>query len=163
MGIEKSTRHQKIIGDFGEMVVCNWLSRSGFEVAIVDHTGIDVIAYKKGVGRIGISVKSRTRNMGKEDVSVNLLSHRKESDDEKKMNDACDAFGCEPWLGIYVEADEGADLYLLPLAHYRGTYGSGRSRSVDTWAMTRTARQKYEADPVVRHIHFTFQPDAWRW
>jgi len=45
MEIEKSTRHQKIIGDFGENLICNWLSRSGFEVSIVDHTGIDIIAY----------------------------------------------------------------------------------------------------------------------
>jgi len=45
MSIEKSTRHQKIIGAFGEHFLCNWLSRSGFEVSIVDHTGIDLIAY----------------------------------------------------------------------------------------------------------------------
>ncbi len=45
MEIDKSTRHQKIIGEFGEHLICNWLSRSGFEVTIVDHTGIDIIAY----------------------------------------------------------------------------------------------------------------------
>ena len=27
--ISKSTRHQKIIGEFGEHLICNWLSRSG--------------------------------------------------------------------------------------------------------------------------------------
>lgn len=42
--IYKSTRHQKIFGDFGEHIVCNWLSRSGFEETIADHTGIDIIA-----------------------------------------------------------------------------------------------------------------------
>jgi len=35
--IEKSSRHQKIIGDLGENIICNWLSRSGFEVAIVNR------------------------------------------------------------------------------------------------------------------------------
>lgn len=40
--IKKSTRHQHIIGKYGEYLVCNWLSRSGFEVGIVDHTGIDM-------------------------------------------------------------------------------------------------------------------------
>ena len=43
--VSKSTRHQAIVGRFGEYVVCNWLSRSGFEVTLVDHTGIDVVAF----------------------------------------------------------------------------------------------------------------------
>jgi hypothetical protein len=72
--ILKSTRHQKIIGDFGEQFFCNWLSRSGLEVAKIDHTGIDVIAALPDSKRIGISVKSRTRTAGKESDSVNLLT-----------------------------------------------------------------------------------------
>lgn len=44
MNIIKSTRHQKIIGDLGEYMICNWLSRSGFEVTLADHTGLDIIA-----------------------------------------------------------------------------------------------------------------------
>jgi len=42
--IVKSTRHSKITGDFAEALVLYWLSRSGFECARVDHTGIDLIA-----------------------------------------------------------------------------------------------------------------------
>jgi hypothetical protein len=73
MDIVKSSRHQKIIGNFGESLICNWLSRSGFEVAIVDHTGIDIVAYDPATRqRLGITVKSRTRTAGKEDQSVNL-------------------------------------------------------------------------------------------
>ena len=45
MQIEKSSRHQHIIGKFGEYLLCNWLSRSGFEVAIIDHTGLDLVAF----------------------------------------------------------------------------------------------------------------------
>jgi hypothetical protein len=45
MEITKSSRHQKIIGQFGEMIICNWLSRSGFEVTVVDHTGLDIVAF----------------------------------------------------------------------------------------------------------------------
>ena len=45
MDIEKSTRHSKIIGDLAEANLLNWLSRSGFEVCLVNHTGIDVVAY----------------------------------------------------------------------------------------------------------------------
>ena len=69
--IEKSSRHSKIIGNLGEQLIGNWLSRSGFEVALVDHTGIDIIAFnKKTSKRIAVTVKSRTRNEGKEKDTV---------------------------------------------------------------------------------------------
>lgn len=86
MDIVKSTRHQKIIGDFGENVICNWLSRSGFEVTRVDHTGIDIVAYNPGTDeRLGITVKSRTRRPGTERESVNLLSYQKGRNDREKV------------------------------------------------------------------------------
>ncbi|MDI6904612.1 MAG: hypothetical protein QMD13_03865 [Candidatus Bathyarchaeia archaeon] len=97
--IEKSSRHQKIIGNLGEHLVCNWLSRSGFEVSIVDHTGIDVITYNpRSKKRLEITVKSRTRNPGKEKTSINLFSYRKDKNDRQKVIDACKAFSCEPWI-----------------------------------------------------------------
>jgi hypothetical protein len=72
--MEKSSRHAKIIGTFGELLICNWLSRSGFEVCLVDHTGIDLLAARKVTGdRMGITVKSRTRVAGTEGESVNLF------------------------------------------------------------------------------------------
>lgn len=78
LDIIKSSRHQKTIGHFGEYLVCNWLSRSGFEVEVVDHTGIDIIAYNPSTKeRLGITVKSRTRNPGKEGVSVTLFTDSK--------------------------------------------------------------------------------------
>ena len=71
MDITKSSRHRKIIGNFGEQLICNWLSRSGFEVVCVDHTGIDIIAYCPSRNkRLGITVKSRTRKRGTEGASV---------------------------------------------------------------------------------------------
>ena len=77
MEIIKSSRHQKIIGDFGENLICNWLSRSGFEVTLVDHTGIDIIAYNPSTNqRFGITVRSRTRTAGKEENSVNIFSYQ---------------------------------------------------------------------------------------
>ena len=86
MEIIKSSRHQKIIGKFGEYMICNWLSRSGFEVALVDHTGIDIIAYNPLTRqRLGITVKSRTRTPGKEDTPVNIFSYRKGKDDRQKL------------------------------------------------------------------------------
>ena len=72
--IRKSSRHQKIIGEFGEHMVCNLLSRSGFEVTRVNHTGIDIVAYNTSTGeRFGITVKSRTLPEGKEATKVNIF------------------------------------------------------------------------------------------
>ena len=74
MAIEKSSRHSKIVGQFGEAFVANLLSRSGFEVIFADHVGFDLIAFRADTGRLGISVKSRTRGIqGSEQVSVNLF------------------------------------------------------------------------------------------
>ena len=42
----KGTRRSKVIGEFGEAFCSNWLSRSDFEVTIVDHSGLDIIAYR---------------------------------------------------------------------------------------------------------------------
>ncbi|MEJ5273923.1 MAG: hypothetical protein WH035_07315 [Spirochaetota bacterium] len=41
--IDKSSRHSKIIGNFSENLLCNFLSRSGFEVTTIDHTGLNII------------------------------------------------------------------------------------------------------------------------
>jgi Holliday junction resolvase len=106
MTIRKSSRHQKIIGDFGEHLIANWLSRSGFEVVLLDHTGMDIVAYHSELKRrIGITVKSRTRSEGTEKDNVTIFS---DQHDRQKVIDACEAFGCEPWIGIYVEMLDSA-------------------------------------------------------
>ena len=162
MDINKGKRHQKIIGDFGEMVICNWLSRSGFEVLLVDHTGIDIIAYgPRTKKRFGITVKSRTRNVGKEDTSVNLLSYQKGKDDRRKVQDACEAFACEPWIAVYIETADCADAYLTSLAHYDATYRSQGAKALDAWKMSRGCRDRYAADPEVKHIHIRFEATNW--
>lgn len=138
MKIDKSTRHSEIIGDFGEKLVCNWLSRSGFEVTLVDHTGIDIVAYKRGRGRLGITVKSRTRTGDQEDSSVNLFSRR--NDDRAKVKNACTVFACKPWIAVYVEAKDHADLYLTSLRHYDRKYRGRGDRAIDDWKMNREHR-----------------------
>jgi len=160
--IEKSSRHQKIIGDLGENLVCNWLSRSGFEVTIVDHTGIDIIAYNpRTKERLGITVKSRTRNPGKEGTSVNLFSYRKGKNDRQKLIDACRAFCCEPWIAVYVEATDHADLYLTSLKNYDAKYRGNKKRVVDKWKMRPKNRAAYEKDDEIMHLHIKFESGNW--
>lgn len=160
--IEKSSRHQKIIGNLGEHLVCNWLSRSGFEVSIVDHTGIDVIAYNpRSKKRLGIMVKSRTRNPSKEKTSVNLFSYRKDKNDRQKVIDACKAFGCEPWIAVYVETTEYADLFLTSLKNYDSKCRGSKKRVIDNWKMRPKHLKAYDKDDNVMHLHLRLEGKNW--
>ena len=97
MNLEKGSRHSKIIGELGEKMMCELLSRSGFKVSVVDHTGIDVMSYhSKSEKRIGITVKSRTRTAGTEDSNVIIFSNRRGENDKRKLLEGCKVFGCEP-------------------------------------------------------------------
>jgi len=69
----KGRNSQRVIGRFGEQIVCNSLSCSGFDAMIVDHVGIDIMAYRKDVGRLGISVKTRVRTKMNGGESVNFF------------------------------------------------------------------------------------------
>lgn len=164
MDIVKSGRHAKVIGEFGEAFLSNWLSRSGFEVTTIDHIGLDIIAYHPPTQRrLGITVKSRTRDAGKEAESVNVFSYQKEPSDRAKLLEACEAFACKPWLAVYVETSKSADLYLTSLEHYDQTYRLNKSRAIDTWRMGSEYRRTYDADPDVRHVCVTFTETNWTW
>ncbi len=158
--VEKSSRHTRIVGIFGEHVVCNWLSRSGFEASVVDHTGMDIIAYDpKTKYRLGITVKSRTRDSGKETAGVNIFKN--DHHDREKLTNACEAFNCVPWIAVYVECETDAELYLISLAHYDGRYGNKQKRVVDTWSMSQKSKQEYDSDPEVFCIHSRFAHKMW--
>ena len=109
--IEKSSRHSKIAGDFGESLFLYWLSKRGYESALVDHTGIDLIAYEKKTGkRIGISVKTRTRKLGTEKEGIYV-----KKSEINKIKNACVYFACKPYFGIVVDRANSIDAILAPL------------------------------------------------
>lgn len=160
MGINKSSRHQKLIGIFGEYLICNWLSRSGFEVVLVDHTGIDIIAYIPSKNqRLGITVKSRTRNIGTEEVHVIIF--RKQKDDLQKLINACEAFACEPWIAVYVETEKFADVYLTSLENYHAKYRGKEGKATDDWKMGEKYKKLYDNDLEVKHIKIDFHYTNW--
>lgn len=162
--ISKSSRHSKIIGNFGEQVICNWLSRSGFEVAVVDHTGIDIVAYNAASEqRIGITVKSRTRSIGTEEDTVNIFLNQNGKNDSDKVKKACQSFACEPWIGIYVEATDYANVYLLSLEHYIKNYQGREGKKIGDWKMTAKYREQYKNDTQVQKIEMRFQTTNWHW
>jgi len=162
MEINKSSRHAKIVGDLGEQLVCNWLSRSGWEVVPVDHTGIDLIAcYRKSEKRIGITIKSRTRTVGTEKDSVNIF--KKRNNDRGKVLQACKDFACEPWIAIYVEASDSADLFLTSLDNYDAKYRGNTYKEIEDWKMGENYRQQYARDPNVRHLRLKVESENWKW
>lgn len=153
MDIDKSTRHQKVIGDYGERLVCNWLSRSGFEVSVVDHTGMDIIAYNPSTNqRLGITVKARTRMPGTEKTNVKIFG--KKNDDRQKLLNACKAFTCEPWVAVYVETLKLGDIYLTSLNNYN-------KYATTSWKMSDEYSELYDKDPDIKHIHFEFHATSW--
>jgi hypothetical protein len=128
----------------------------------MDHTGLDIIAYNPKTGeRLGVSVKSRTRNEGKEETHVNMLSYQKGKDDRQKLLDACKAFSCEPYLAAYVETAISADLYLISLKHYDSKYRSIKKKAIDDWKMGGKYKALYSTDPFIKHIHITFDTQRW--
>lgn len=165
MEIKRSSRHPKIIGNCGELIICNWLSRSGWEVTLIDHTGIDIIAYDPAKKRrIGITVKSRTRTNNTENTAVHLFNEKTHKDkdhkDIDKANAACEAFGCELWIAVYVESSDQGDIYLTSYKNYERKYRID-GKSFQDWNMGLRSRKQYESDPHVHHIEFKFKPKNW--
>ncbi|MGH7915762.1 MAG: hypothetical protein ACREPW_14115 [Candidatus Binataceae bacterium] len=152
--IDRARRYRSIMGNFGEWLVCHWLSRSGFEVAIVDQIGLDIIAAQPHGRRLGITVKARTRLATNPTESVYIFRTRTEC---KQFELICAAFGVEPWVAVYIERESEADLYLTSLKNYRRYWRS----AIGDWKMTAKARAAYMRDHEVRHIALTFKDKDW--
>jgi hypothetical protein len=155
MKINKSTRHSKIAGDFGETLVLYWLSKYGFECAKVDHTGIDIIARNPHSNEVmGISVKSRTRNAGKEKDVVNLLA-----DDFRKIDAACIAFDCRPFFAIVVDAGDMIRVFITSVEKVLKLFPGSAAGS--GWRMSPAHLEKYAGDSEI--MMFEFQTKHGRW
>ena len=128
----------------------------------MDHTGLDIIAYRpKTRKRFGITVKARTRRARTESESVNLFSLRHK--DRQKLVGACNTFGCAPWIAVYVETSNDADIFLTSLAHYDEAYRSRKAKQIEDWKMSRAFRERYADDPSVKHLRFNFDKTGWQW
>ena len=82
-------------------------------------------------------------------------------EDREKLTKACKAFGCDPWIAVYVECEKDAELYLISLAHYDSRYRSKKKRVVDAWSMSPKSKQEYDLDSEVSCIHLTFTHKMW--
>jgi len=155
MKIRKSSRHAKIAGDFGESLVLYWLSKYGFECALVDHTGIDIIAKNPHTDEImGISVKTRSRTEGTDADDVYIKNA-----DFQKVEDACEAFGCVPYFSIIVDAGETIRAYVLSMEHLLEICPKGKL--VCNWKMRDKDLSRYEQDPEIKSFMFNSRMGCW--
>ena len=153
--MEKSTRHSKITGNFGEGLVLYWLSKHGFECATLDHTGIDLIArHPRTEEVLGISVKSRSRAVGTEGTHINLRKV-----DFEKATKACDAFHCTPYYAIVADEPPYMRALLLPLSHLLNICPGGEK--ISAWSMSESSLGRYRADPAIHYFELQMTGDRW--
>jgi len=161
--LKKSTRHNKIAGDFGEEIILYFLSKHGFEVISVDHTGIDLIGCNKNNNnqRIGISIKSRTRNSNH--LNDNPLVKGNNYD---KIKNACDFFMCDPWIGFCIDRvmqnDKGEIRIILmslsTLDEYQPNFKYGKDIN---FSMSDKSIKKYEKDNNIYNLVFDYKLLNW--
>ena len=155
MNIKKSTRHAKITGDFGESIILYWLSKYGFECAIVDHTGIDIIARNPHTHEImGISVKSRSRSEGREGDGITIPNANFD-----KAEAACQAFGCVPYFAVVVDAGSTIRGFLLSMTHLLELFPKGKVSS--EWKMKAKNLEQYRQDPEIKRFEFNAETTNW--
>jgi hypothetical protein len=148
--IEKSSRHSKIAGDFGEAFVLYWLSKHGYECARIDHTGIDLIASKRGGQVLGISVKARTRSEGKETNSIMLRLA-----DIDGAGVACRTFRCEPWFAFVVDAADMLRVFMMSAATLLELFSPGQQYVTVRMSPTWIAKYKAHAQVKWFEVHVT--------
>lgn len=155
MNVQKSSRHSKITGNFAESLFLYWLSKYGFECALVDHTGIDIIARNKKTKELmGISVKSRSRNTGKEGQYLSIPNET-----FPKVQTACKAFDCVPYIAILI--DEGNKIYgfITTMRHLLKLFP--KKQKTVGWKMSKKWMSQYETDLDI--IRFEFEHKTLRW
>lgn len=154
MKISKSSRHSKITGDFAEGLILYWLSKHGFECARVDHTGIDLIARNPHTHELmGISVKSRSRDVGTEKSTVRI-----NRDNLTKLTEACAAFGCKPYFAVVVDAGQSIRCFIVTMKYLKRL---AEEQKHLYWGMGPKHQARYERDTAV--IMFEFQSRTTRW
>ena len=154
MNIKRSSRHALISGNFGEALILYWLSKDGFECAKVDHTGIDIIAKNPHTNELmGISVKCRTRSRGKENDSVTIRKS-----DLVNIEEACQAFECQPYFAIVVDANFVTRVFITSKKNF---FNWAPAKCNCYWRMTKACLEGYKNDE--RVISFMLDAKVNRW
>ncbi|MHA1385827.1 MAG: hypothetical protein ACTSR3_18910 [Candidatus Helarchaeota archaeon] len=82
--------------------------------------------------------------------------HKKKLEDErKKFFDVCDMLNCDPWIAIFVDAPDHAELYITDWENDYQKYRSS-DKQHDVWEMNKERIEQYKSDPKVKHIRFEY-------
>lgn len=155
MKINKSSRHSKITGNFAEDLVLYWLSKYGSECANVDHTGIDIIARNPHTNEImGISVKSRSRNEGKEGTYVSIPN-----DNFDKIDKACGAFNCIPYFALVIDEVDKIVCFILSKEKLLEMFPKGDK--VCAWKMNQKHVNEYYNNEDIKIFEFNYKTHRW--
>ena len=137
------------------MLVLYWLSKYGFECAKVDHTGIDLIARNPTNDEVmGISVKSRSRNIGKGDTALSVSN-----DNFVKIDTACEAFNCVPYFAVVIDSDDKIRMYILKKEKL--LFYAPKGKTVASWKMSQKHLDKYELDSEIIKVEFNHETKKW--
>jgi len=155
MKVNKSSRHSKITGDFSEGLILYWLSKYGFECANVDHTGIDIIARNPVTNELmGISVKSRSRNDGKEGQYLSIPN-----ENFKKVEKACETFACNPYFALLIDEEDKIKVYILRMEKLLKYFPM--KKLVAGWKMSKKWISIYNTDEEIIKIEFSYKTKDW--
>lgn len=132
-----SSNHAHITGDFAEHLVLYWLSKNGYECIHVKHIGVDIIASKNGQ-RIGISVKSRSRKVGKADFAITMT---KPLEHIKHVKKTCADFNCEEYFAFVIDQMGTITCVLVPLKIIEANYQIS-SKSSQSWNIKKFQNDK---------------------
>ena len=160
-----SSRHTKITGDFGEHFILYWLSKHGFECAMIDHTGIDLIAKNPITQELmGISVKSRSSKQPYINIIVNRKKREKQitgevgRGDREKVLEACEVFGCIPYFAIVHDDGTGIDIFIISM---ETLLKYSQNRDDVTWSLSEKKLREYDNDKEVIKIRVEYTINNW--
>lgn len=135
-----SSNHKQITGDFAEHLMMYWLSKNGYECVHVRHVGIDIIASKDGE-RLGISVKARSRILGKTDYKFTMTNTYGQLGKVKK---ACEDFACIGKFAFVLDQEGSISGMLVPVEVIKKYYTANQAVSSQDWDT-----RKFENEPSV--------------
>ncbi len=151
----KSSRHSKITGDFAETLILYWLSKHGFECALLDHVGIDILArHPKTNELMGISVKGRSRDQEKEKDYIHIPNSH-----FSKVESACKAFGCNPYFAFVVDRGDDILCFITTMEHLLELFP--KSKTCSGWKMNKKWLEKYRNDKKVIFFALAYREHNW--
>jgi hypothetical protein len=103
---------------------------------------------------MGISVKSRSRQKGKERDYLGIPNENFE-----KIDRACVAFGCKPYFAILVDADSNLYVFILSKAKLLSMFPMGKTLSA--WKMGAQYVDTYKNDKEIVIFQFKYETLSW--